>query len=132
MKYFLDTNIISYILNGNANVKSQIEKLILNGDEFSIPIFSYYEIKRGLLAVNATSKLVLFDNFVKVWGLTDISLATYDLAANVYAKLKKQGAIIEDADLFIGCSALENNAVLISNNIKHLGRIPNLQIKVVN
>ncbi len=132
MKYFLDTNIISYILNGNADVKSQIEKLILNGDEFSIPIFSYYEIKRGLLAANATSKLVLFDNFVKVWGLTDISVATYDLAANIYAKLKKDGAIIEDADLFIGCSALENNAVPITNNIRHLGRIPNLQIKVLN
>lgn len=49
MKYFLDTNIISYILNGNADVKSQIEKLILNGDEFSIPIFSYYEIKEAYL-----------------------------------------------------------------------------------
>lgn len=46
MKYFLDTNIISYILNGNEKVKNRIEEILLNNDIISIPIFSYYEIKK--------------------------------------------------------------------------------------
>ena len=31
-----------------------------------------------------------------------------------------------------GVSALENNAVLITNNANHLQRIPNLKIEVLN
>ena len=33
MTYFLDTNIISYILNGNTNVKKRIEELILQDND---------------------------------------------------------------------------------------------------
>ena len=44
MTYFLDTNVISYILNGNINVKNRIEELILQDNNISVPIFAYYEI----------------------------------------------------------------------------------------
>ena len=63
MKYFLDTNIISYILNGNEKVKNRIEEILLNNDIISIPVFSYYEIKRGLLSVGASAKIERFNNF---------------------------------------------------------------------
>lgn len=37
--------------------------------------------------------------------------------------------MIEDADILIGASALENNAVLVTNNEAHLGRIADLRIE---
>ena len=126
MTYFLDTNIISYILNGNTNVKKRIEELILQD------IFAYYEIKRGLLSVGATAKFERFDNFVKVCNLVNVDISTFDLASQIYAQLKQTGNLIEDADLLIGVSALEHNAILITNNANHLQRIPNLQIEVIN
>ena len=132
MKYFLDTNIISYILNGNEKVKNRIEEILLNNDIISIPVFSYYEIKRGLLSVGASAKIERFNNFVKICELVDINISTFDIAAQIYAQLKQEGNLIEDADLFIGVSALENNAVLITNNANHLQRIPNLKIEVLN
>ena len=132
MKYFLDTNIISYILNGNEKVKNRIEEILLNNDIISIPVFSYYEIKRGLLSVGASAKIERFNNFVRISELVDINISTFDIAAQIYAQLKQKGNLIEDADLFIGVSALENNAVLITNNANHLQRIPNLKIEVLN
>lgn len=132
MKYFLDTNIISYILNGNEKVKNRIEDILLNNDIISIPVFSYYEIKRGLLSVGASAKIERFNNFVRICELVDINISTFDIAAQIYAQLKQKGNLIEDADLFIGVSALENNAVLITNNANHLQRIPNLKIEVLN
>ncbi|MEE0998253.1 MAG: type II toxin-antitoxin system VapC family toxin [Treponemataceae bacterium] len=132
MKYFLDTNIISYILNGNEKVKNRIEEILLNNDIISIPVFSYYEIKRGLLSVGASAKIERFNNFVRICELVDINISTFDIAAQIYAQLKQKGNLIEDADLFIGVSALENNAVLITNNANHLQRIPNLKIEVLN
>ena len=132
MKYFLDTNIISYILNGNEKVKNRIEEILLNNDIISIPVFSYYEIKRGLLSVGASAKIERFNNFVRICELVDINISTFDIAAQIYAQLKQKGNLIEEADLFIGVSALENNAVLITNNANHLQRIPNLKIEVLN
>ena len=132
MTYFLDTNVISYILNGNINVKNRIEKLILQDNNISIPIFAYYEIKRGLLSVGATAKFKCFDNFVKVCNLVNVDISTFDLASQIYAQFKQTGNLIEDADLLIGVSALEHNAILITNNANHLQRIPNLQIEVIN
>lgn len=131
MTYFLDSNIVSYILNGKSAIKNRIEELLLQGNDIFIPTFVYYEIKRGLLAVGATSKLERFDNFVKTLGLINLTMQTYDMAANFYALLKKQGLLIEDADLFIGCSALENSAILITNNANHLKRVPGLKIEVL-
>ena len=132
MTYFLDTNIISYILNGNTNVKNRIEELILQDNNISVPIFAYYEIKRGLISVGATAKFERFDNFVKVCNLVNVDISTFDLASQIYAQLKQTGNLIEDADLLIGVSALEHNAILITNNANHLQRIPNLQIEVIN
>lgn len=131
MTYFLESNIVSYILNGKSAIKNRIEELLLQGNDIFIPTFVYYEIKRGLLAVGATSKLERFNNFVKTLGLINLTMQTYDMAANVYALLKKQGLLIEDADLFIGCSALENSAILITNNANHLKRISGLKIEVL-
>lgn len=132
MTYFLDTNVISYILNGNINVKNRIEELILQDNNISVTIFAYYEIKRGLLSVGATAKFECFDNFVKVCNLVNVDISTFDLASQIYAQLKQTGNLIEDADLLIGVSALEHNAILITNNANHLQRIPNLQIEIIN
>ncbi len=53
-----------------------------------------------------------------------------DDEAQVYADLKRAGTLIEDDDLFIGSSALEHSAVLVTNNAKHLGHIKGLKIEV--
>ncbi len=56
----------------------------------------------------------------------------YERSAQIYADLKKDGNIIEDDDIFIGATALENDAVLVTNNERHLGRINGLKIEVWN
>lgn len=53
MTYFLDANIISYIIKQVPSVITRIEELIRNNADIKIPIIAYYEIKRGLLTNNA-------------------------------------------------------------------------------
>ena len=132
MIYFLDANIISYIMRQVPSVISRLQELIKNNADIRIPIISYYEVKRGLLSNNSIHKLTLFDAQMKVFGLVPMKESTFELAAQIYAQLKSAGKLIEDADLFIGCSALEHNAILLTNNSNHLGRIPHLQIEVLN
>ncbi len=132
MTYFLDTNIISYLLKGNAAVLKKLDDLAENDNEFRIPSIAYYEIMRGLLASRATTKLTRFLNFIKQIGIVELKCSTLDLAAKIYAELKKTGGIIEDDDIFIGATALENDAILVTNNERHLGRIKNLKVEIWN
>lgn len=55
MTYVLDTNIITAILKGNERIKQIAQRVMLEGKEIFINGISYYEIKRGLLAINATA-----------------------------------------------------------------------------
>ena len=71
-------------------------------------------------------------NFVKQIGIVELKSSTLDLASQIYADLKNSGDMIEDDDIFIGATALESEAVLITNNEQHLGRIKDLKIEVWN
>lgn len=54
------------------------------------------------------------------------SLPTY---GEVKAQLEALGQRIDDMDLLIGSTALHNNMTLVTHNIKHLSRLPNVDIQ---
>ena len=53
--YALDADIISYLLKKDAKVSRRVSEKAKNGDVIVIPPIAFYEVRRGLLAVNATS-----------------------------------------------------------------------------
>lgn len=55
--------------------------------------------------------------------------STLDLFANEKARLRKSGRLIDDFDLLIGCTAIANELILVTNNTKHFKRIENLQLE---
>jgi tRNA(fMet)-specific endonuclease VapC len=63
--YLLDTNIVSYILKRNLTVDNKLREANIRGEEVFISCIMYYEVKRGLLAVNATRQLVEFNQFIR-------------------------------------------------------------------
>ncbi len=129
MLYMLDTNIISYFAEGNEKVISNLQKCMFEGNEIAISVIAYYEVVRGLKYVNATRKLSDFYRFASQCVIIPVTPFTAQRAADIYTSLRKSGRLIEDADIFIGASAIVNNAVLVTNNEEHLGRIEGLQIE---
>ena len=129
MTYFLDTNIISYLIKGDKALKAKIALKLSQGDFIRIPRIAYYEIERGLLARGAVAKLKRFMNLVELLGTVSLTDNTLEIAAEIYADLSQKGQVIEDDDIFIGATALEHNAVLVTNNIKHLSRLQGIQLE---
>ena len=129
MLYMLDTNIISYYAEGNQNVIENLEKHILSGDDIGISVVAFYEVERGLKYKNASKKLSDFYGFASHCTIFDLSLKEMQAASSIYAELRKNGKLIEDSDMFIGASALTNNAIPVTNNEEHLGRIQGLRIE---
>lgn len=126
MLYLLDTNIVSFLMTGNQKVLSEFNKCLSTGNIVRIPEIVYYEIERGLFYNNSVSKQQAFDRFFNYYGLQEMTPSTLLLAAKLYADLKTQGKLIEDDDIMIGASAIENNAVLVTNNTQHMQRLNNI------
>jgi tRNA(fMet)-specific endonuclease VapC len=130
MNYVLDTNIISALMKGDQRIKEMLQTVIIEGGTVFINGISYYEIKRGLLAVNAVNKLKTFAeicNLLKILLLDNINV--FDKASEIYALLKQKGELITDADILIGALVLTKNYICVSDNTKHLSRIDGLNLE---
>ena len=117
MTYVLGTNIITAVLKGNEKVKKRVQEVIIKGEEIFINGISYYEIKRGFLAKDATTQLGKFDLLCKKFGLLLLDTQSiFDEAAEIYANLQKKGKPIGDADILIASSARMWDFTLVSDD----------------
>lgn len=68
------------------------------------------------------------NNFLS--GITILPILNcLDIFAKEKTRLRKVGNKIDDFDLLIGSSAVENKMTLVTNNVKHLERIKNIKIE---
>lgn len=129
MGYLLDTNIVTAQLKNNQKVKEKLRELGNQGEKVFISCLTYYEIKRGLLAVNATSKLSAFDEVCKEIGVILLdNLQIIEKAAEIHADLKRKGTPIQDADVLIAATAIVKGLILVSNDADML-RIADINIE---
>ena len=129
MIYALDTNIISYILNGNTELDEKLIDAINSGVKIIIPLMVYYEARRGLKANNAVNKLRIFDKLCSRLNITGLTKADMNTAADIYAERKRAGTIIDDGDLLIAAQCVTNNYILVTNNTKHFQNIDGLTLE---
>ncbi|MDO9593166.1 MAG: type II toxin-antitoxin system VapC family toxin [Erysipelotrichaceae bacterium] len=129
MTYVLDTNIITAILKGNEKVKKRTQNTILYGKRIFINAISYYEIKRGLLAANATAQLKRFELLCREFDLVLLDTQyIFDRAAEIYANLRRRGEPVEDADILIASVVSFRNFILVSDDTD-FSRIQGLKIE---
>ena len=48
--------------------------------------------------------------------------------AHIRSLLRREGNLIPDLDLLIAATALEHDVILVTRNVRHFERIPELQI----
>jgi tRNA(fMet)-specific endonuclease VapC len=84
------------------------------------------EILRELKDLGNEEKLKKFEEFVQENDFISIGKDAVKKAADIYAYLKKQGNLIEDADILMASIAIVESLVLVTNNIKHFERIEGL------
>lgn len=118
MSYLLDTNIVTGIIKKNPKIDTKLEQVRFEGAELFISCMTYYEVKRGLLYVNATRKLSDFNELCssqfKVVFLDEIEII--EKASEIHADLKRRGRPIQDADILIAATAIIRGLILVSND----------------
>jgi len=128
MMYALDTNIISYVLNGNTLLAIKLESVTQSGDKVVVPLMVYYEARRGLLANNAAAKMRVFDKLCAKLGVRDLTVADMNTAAIIYADRKRIGKPIGDSDLLIAAQCVTHGYTLVTHNTRHFESIDGLQV----
>ena len=123
----LDTNILTAFLKNDLRVVKRISDYLNFFDQLTINIISYYEILRGLKDLGNDEKLKRFEEFIQENELVSIRKETIEKGAEIYAYLKKEGNLIEDADILMAAIAIVEDFVLITNNISHFKRVKGLE-----
>ena len=126
--YCVDTNIISYILRKDKKLQDRVYREANEGAGVLIPPIAYYEIKRGLIEANATTKLRDFERLCNMIEVDYIDTETLDIAANIWAALIKAGRKIDDADILIAATCIAHDHTLVSANTRHFERIEGLKL----
>lgn len=98
-------------------IKRKIQEAIFYGKEVTINGISYYEIKRGLLAANATKQLDIFNELCKKFKILLLdNKIFFDKASEIYADLRRRGELIPDADILIAAMAITQNLILVTDD----------------
>lgn len=125
-RYLLDTNIISFYLKGDENLK---DKVLINIDSIAISIISCYEIISGLQSINANKRIVEFEKFCELIDIVNLDKYSILASCKIYSILKKSGNLIDDMDILIAGIAKSNNLVMVTDNMQHFERIDGLKVE---
>lgn len=90
---------------------------------------TYYEVKRGLVYVNATRKLSIFNDFCEIATILFLdSVEVLETASEIHVHLRRTGRPIQDADILIAATAITHNLTLVSND-SDLLRVPGVRLE---
>ena len=126
--YALDSNIISFYLKGNTTVIENIEKTMSEDNSIVITPIAYYEVKRGLLLINATKQLSKLETLCELFPVGELGDYLLEDAIDIYVQERKAHRNTEDADIFIAAFCIHHNYILVTDNIRHFQGIPKLRL----
>jgi tRNA(fMet)-specific endonuclease VapC len=117
MSYLLDTNIITAILKNNSSVIENFRAALKSDVPIYISCITYYEIKRGLLYVSASRKLLDFEGLLLSVDILMLdNLEIIETASRIHADLRRRGRPIQDADILIAATAIVHSLTVVSND----------------
>lgn len=124
----IDTDTLSFFFKKHPKVIQKVQAYGQVYNRLNISIITYYEILNGLLYRDAKRQLIGFKHFIQANTLLPLTQDATQIAAEIYAELRRTGQPIGHTDVLIAGIAIANNMPLVTNNTKHFARIPHLTL----
>ena len=125
--YLLDTNICIYLLKGQRGIVEKIE--VTGCDNCFITDVTLAELWFGAYNSNRIEQqkrgISYLDQLFNVISIKD----SVELFGSNKAYLKSRGTIIDDFDILIGSTAIKHNLIMVTENVKHLSRLPGITVE---
>ena len=127
MSYLIDTDILIYSIKGHERVNERFQ--IYKNDPKSISVITYGELVFGAKKSSKIEKnLARVRRISELFPIIDVTSAVMETYGEYKALLSKNGILIDDMDLLIASTAITHNLTLVTNNVRHFGRIKELEI----
>jgi predicted nucleic acid-binding protein len=126
--FILDSNIVSFYIRQNQRIIQRVKDELTVGNEVLIAPIAYYEVKRGLMAINAPKQLREFAALCEVLGVGQLDNTLLDTAVDIYLEFKGNKQTVEDADILIAAYCTIHDFTLVTHNIKHFEAISGLRV----
>ena len=129
-QYLLDTNICVFLLRGQYDVDKKIDEVGL--ENCHISEITMAELKYGAelgRKKGIKQRAQGLDSFLSSIQILPISNAI-DLYASEKARLRLAGTLADDDfDLLIGCTAIVNDLIMVTENIKDFKNFSNIKLE---
>lgn len=127
MKYLLDSNICIHFFRGNFGVLDKLKEVGI--ENCMISEVTLAELVFGAEKSNNPEKNhKLIEKFVSQLTILPIFEAI-PYYGKEKVRLQKAGNMISDFDLLIGCTALGNNLIMVTENTKEFERIDKIRLE---
>lgn len=125
--FLLDTNICIYYIKGKFQLDQKLGRVV--PDLLFISEITLAELTFGVANSSHPSQNgKVLQNFLSGVQILPI-FNSLDIYANEKTRLRKLGTSIDDFDLLIGASAISNDMILVTNNVKHFKRMDHIVIE---
>jgi len=125
--YLIDTDQIINLLKGREEADAFFQSVGFLEDLY-ISIITVAEILEGIYNYRDTKSLKIFQDLLdEQLTILDIDMDVIKNYALLNGKLRKEGKLIDKFDLLIASTALAYDLTLVTGNLKHFNRIPELQ-----
>lgn len=127
MKYLVDSDwIIDALIGKPAALTTLVQ---LNADGLAVSIIAVGEVYEGAHSFpDAQAELAKYRRYLAGFTTIGISEPVMVTFGAVRASLRRQGLLIPDLDLLIAATALTHNLTLLTRNMRHFQRIPDLKL----
>ena len=127
MKYLIDSDYVVDYLKGRSVAITLLDTLVPEG--LAISIITYAEVYEGIYYGQTPQEYKrIFRRFLTGVQVLGISRLVAEQFAIVHGQLRKQGLLIPHPDLFIAVTAVQHNLTVVTRNIRHFERVPNLKL----
>lgn len=125
--YLLDTDIVVFFLRNKKNIAEHLA--LLSPNDIFVSEVTVAELEYG----NRCSGIYEENKWMVDRFLSSVNIVPFSDAIHLYAeeryRLRMLGQSIEDFDLLIGCTAVSDNLIMVTNNAKHYSRIKDIRIE---
>jgi tRNA(fMet)-specific endonuclease VapC len=127
VRYLVDSD---WLIDAFLGVPTAVNLLAMLRDEgLAVSIISYGELFEGALgAPDPATELARFRRFLARLALLSLDDRTMERFSRLRAELRRRGQLIPDLDLLIAATALHQDLTLLTRNVRHFNRIPELSL----
>ena len=127
MAFLIDTDRVIDALAGRADALAMLRRLPPR--RVGVSVVTYGEtLEVAFNSPNPAARIGVLRTFFGTVDLLPVTEAIMGRFAEIRAHLRRRGELIGDFDLIIGATALEHDLTIVTRNLRHFGRIPDLKL----